>query len=247
MSGTLSVSDFLAAEHSLYGRTRLRGLARWDARLKLALIGVLLLANVLIPRAALSAFLWILAWAALLWTRVPWRQAVLFVLAPLWATLLVVLGYGWGFGREPLFHVLGVAFYKEGLLQGGAAGLRVLAEMSLMAALMLSTPFRDILAALRWWRVPTAFTELLAAMYRYVFLLFDEYQSMRAAAQARGGYSNYLSGMRTLGLILAQIFMRALDRAERIEQAMRVRGRDSLGQADADLASPLSRGGTPYA
>lgn len=226
MSGTFSVSDFLAAENSLYGQAP-RGLGRWDARVKLALSAVLLLANVLVARPDLSAVIWLSAWVGLAWSRVPWRQAALFIFAPLWATLIVVLGYGWGFGTEPLFHVFGVAFYKEGLLQGASAGLRVLAEMSWMAALMLTTPFRDILAGLRWFKVPEAFTELLAAMYRYVFLLFDEYQSMRAAARARGGYSNYLTGMRTLGLILAQIFMRALDRAERVDQAMRVRGRDS--------------------
>jgi cobalt/nickel transport system permease protein len=226
MSGTFSLQDFLAAEASLYGQAP-RGLGRWDARVKVGLAAAAILANVLLPSIALSTALWLTAWTGLALSRVPWRQAALFIFAPLWATLLVVAGFSWGFGTTPLGHWGPLTFYKEGLVLGYAAGLRVLAEMSWMAALILTTPFTDILGALRWYKVPAVVTELLAAMYRYVFLLFDEYQSMRAAARARGGYKDYGTGMRSLGLILAQIFLRALERAERVDQAMRVRGRDS--------------------
>ena len=232
MSGAFSLSDFLAAEAGLYVR-RPRGLARLDARLKLGLAAAGILANVLFPSPELSALLCALALVGLAATRVPWRQAVLFIFAPLWATLLVVVGYSWGFGQTPLATLGGLTFYREGLLQGLAAGARVLAEMSLMAALILSTAFTDILAALRWYRVPGVVVDLLAAMYRYVFLLFDEYACMRAAARARGGYQTWWQGLRSLGLILAQVFLRALERAERVDMAMRVRGRDA-----APLAEP---------
>jgi cobalt/nickel transport system permease protein len=226
MSGAFSLTDFLAAETALYGQPR-RGLARWDARIKLGLCSGAILANVLLALAPLSALLWALAWTGLAASRVPWRQALLFVFAPLWATLMVIVGYAWGFGSTPFFHAGPVTLYREGLEMGFNAGLRVMAEMSWMAALMLTTPFTEILAALRWYRVPSSLVDLLAAMYRYIFLLFDEYSSMSAAARARGGYRTWRTGLQTLGLILAQIFLRALDRAERIDQAMKVRGRDA--------------------
>lgn len=249
MSGSFSLSDFLAAEAKLYGQVP-RGLGRWDARLKLALCLPAVAANVLVPDPGLSVALWVLAWAGLAWTRVPWRQALLFVLAPLWATVMVVAGFGFGFGETVLFRVGPVPYYREGLFQGLAVGLRVLSEMSWIAALVLTTPFSEILAALRWYRLPPALVDLLAAMYRYVFLLFDEYSSMRAAARARGGYRNWRTGMATLGQILAQVFMRALDRAERVDQAMRVRGRDAfLPEAGRSLAAvaPLRPSGGRHA
>lgn len=241
MSGSFSLSDFLAAEASLYGKTP-RGLARWDARVKVALAAAGVLGNVLLPSVLLSTVLWLAAWTGLAFTRVPWRQAALFIFAPLWATLMVIAGFAWGFGTEPLFHVGSVTFYREGLLMGGAAGLRVLAEMSLMAALILSTTFTDILAVLRWFRLPAIIVDLLGAMYRYVFLLFDEYETMRTAARARGGYRDYLTGMRSMGLILAQVFLRALERAERVDMAMRVRGRDALDQSAAGSRQPAAAG-----
>lgn len=243
MSGTFSLQDFLAAEASLYGQEP-RGLGRWDARVKVGLAALAVLANVLFPHRALSTALWLLAWAGLVVSRVPWRQAALFIFAPLWATLLVVVGFSWGFGSTPLAQWGPLTFYQEGLQLGFDAGMRVLAEMSWMAALILTTPFTEILKALRWFKVSAVVTELLAAMYRYVFLLFGEYQSMRAAARARGGFKDYRTGMASLGLILAQIFLRALERAERVEQAMRVRGRDSAGPSGAP-ARPLA--GAPHA
>jgi cobalt/nickel transport system permease protein len=90
---------------------------------------------------------------------------------------------------------------------------------------MLTTPFVDILAALRWCRVPPVVVDTLGAMYRYIFVLFEEYKSMSASAKARGGYNGTVKGMTTAGMILGQGFMRALDRAQRIDQAMRARGR----------------------
>lgn len=232
MSSSFSLSDFLAAEAKLYGQAP-RGLGRWDARLKLGLCLPAVALNVLWPDPRLSAGLWLAAWAGLAWTRVPWRQALLFVVAPLWATLMVVAGFGFGFGETVLFRVGPLAYRLEGLQQGLQVGLRVLAEVSWIAALVLTTPFGEILAALRWFRVPAVLVDLLAAMYRYTFLLFDEYQAMTAAARARGGQRDWRTRMATLGLVLAQVFLRALDRAERVDQAMRVRGRDTAPSGGA--------------
>lgn len=226
MSGSFSLADFLAAETSLYVKTR-RGLGRWDPRLKLGLCATAILANVLLPNRRLSLGLWLVAWAGLWVSRVPLRQAALFIFAPLWATVLVILGFSLGFGGTPVWQWGPLTLYQEGLQQGLNAGLRVLAEMSWVAALILTTPFGEIIKALRWFRVPATLVDLMAAMYRYIFLLYDEYLAMRAAARVRGGYNGYIRGLRTLGMILAHIFLRALERAERIDQAMRVRGRDS--------------------
>jgi cobalt/nickel transport system permease protein len=223
VSSGFSLADFLATEHGLYGRAP-RGLDRWDARVKLALTAAAILSNVLLAKLGLSALLVALAWIGMAVSRIPWRQAAVFIMAPAWATLLVALGFSLGFGSEPLFRWGPLTFYREGAALALAAALRVLAEMSWIAALMLTTPFVDLLDALRWFRVPPVVVDTLGAMYRYIAVLFEEYKSMAAAAKSRGGFSSYFSALKTLGQIAAQGFLRALDRAERIDQAMRARG-----------------------
>ena len=103
MSGSFSLADFLIAETALYGGQR-KGLGRWDPRLKLGLCAIAILANVLWISKELSVSLWLLAWIGLGFSRVPWRQAALFIFAPLWATLLVVIGFSLGFGGTPIAH-----------------------------------------------------------------------------------------------------------------------------------------------
>ncbi len=223
MSGSFSIADFLSVEQAIF-TTRPRGFGRIDARVKLALVASAVLANVLLARRDVSVALLAVALIALAVSNVRWRQAVWFVLAPAWATALVVLGFAVGFGRTPIGTWGPLTFYQEGLSLGVNAGLRVLSEMSWAALLMLTTPFTAVLAALRWWKVPGVLVDTAGYMYRYLFLLFDEYNSMRTSARARGGYNSWSQGMASTGAIVAQVFLRALDRAERIEQAMKARG-----------------------
>ena len=61
-------------------------------------------------------------------------------------------------------------------------------------------------------------------MYRYAFLLHEEFVRMRTAGQSRGGWCGYARMVRTIGRITAQIFIRAFDRSERISCAMFARG-----------------------
>lgn len=223
MSGTFSLQDLLSIEDAHLGGRR-HGVARWDARFKTSLVAITVLANVLLARPDLSFALLLLAWAGIAYSRVPWRPALWFVIAPAWATALVVIGYSIGFGVTPLGQWGPITFYHEGLLQGLAAGLRVLSEVSWVALLMLTTPFAKLMAALRWWRVPAILVDTLAYMYRYLFLLYDEFTACSTAARARGGYSTWGRSLATTGMILAHCFLRAMDRAERIEQAIKARG-----------------------
>ena len=99
-----------------------------------------------------------------------------------------------------------------------------MAEMSWLALLIMTTSISNILNALRWYKVPEVLVSTLGYIYRYIFLLFDEFMTMRGSAKIRGGYTNLLTSFKTSGLIVAQIFFRAYDRSERISQAIQVRG-----------------------
>jgi cobalt transport protein ATP-binding subunit len=96
--------------------------------------------------------------------------------------------------------------------------------MGWMAAVFLTTPFNRVLDALKWFRVPTILLDTTAMTYRYASLLIDEFHHMRDAARARGGFRGYRNTQHSTGLILAQVILRAYDRAGRIQDAMVARG-----------------------
>jgi cobalt/nickel transport system permease protein len=223
MSGYLSLADLLKAEQARAGRLCC-GLRRLDARWKLALVVAAVLGNVVLLDYRLSLALLLAAWAGLAASRAPLRHIAWFVLAPLWATLPVVIGLALGLGQTPWLQFGQLTVYQEGLAQGGQAGLRVLADTAWAGLLFLTTPFTEILAALRWFRVPAVAADTLGFMYRYVFLLWEEFSAMRVSARARGGLWGWRREWQTTGTITAQVFLRAYDRAQRIQQAIQARG-----------------------
>ena len=169
------------------------------------------LAVVLLPRASWTAYG---AGAALLLllvglSRIPPRA--------LTRRLLLV---------EPF--ALGVALLS--LLQQD--GLRVFAAtltkstlcLFCMVLLSSTTRFSAILRVLWRIRVPSLLVTTLALMHRYLFVLADETGCMLRARRSRTFSRDRASAWRSSASVIAHLFVRSSERAERIYAAMCARG-----------------------
>jgi cobalt ECF transporter T component CbiQ len=207
-----------------------RGLSRVDARLKLGVIAVLLVAN-LMAGWVFSLFVLTSSLVVLLVVqRVRWFVVGVRLLpAVIVAGMLVLLrGFTIGGGRVlfelPFPWVGRVDFTLEGVVAGGRVGLIVLAGVSLMLVLGLTTPLPKLLAALRWYRVPALLIEIGLLMYRYLFLFAEEAARMRQAQRLRGPkvpWRRAMGGFSSLGAIL---LVRSFERSQRVYDAQRLRG-----------------------
>ena len=206
------------------GRPACRGLYRWDPRLKLALLVILVALNVGVAEFWLSVLLLAAGIGCALGSGLsPWLLG-LFFLAPAWATLIVFLGFSVGFGSSPFFSIGPLTVYREGFQQGLAAAARVACDMAWIASVFLTTPFTALMEALKWFRVPSVVLDTLAIAFRYAGLIGEEFQRMKASAVARGGFRGYSSSYQSLAKILSQILLRSYDRAVKVQQAMAARG-----------------------
>lgn len=201
-----------------------QGLHGWDPRLKLVLLAAAVALNIVVAELWLSFLLFLISLALVAWSRIPYRLFALFFLVPAWATLIVFLGFSVGFGTHPVFYIGPLTVYQEGMLQGLSAAARVACDMSWIAAVFLTTRFNRVLDALKWFRVPSVLLETIAMAYRYSFLIFDEFCKMREAARNKGGFRSYKKTCHSTAMILAQVILRAYDRAKRIQLAMFARG-----------------------
>lgn len=66
---------------------------------------------------------------------------------------------------------------------------RALGAVGCLYFLSLSTPVPELLDALRRARVPEVVGDLAVLIYRYIFILFATFRSMRDAAASRLGYA----------------------------------------------------------
>jgi cobalt/nickel transport system permease protein len=103
--------------------------------------------------------------------------------------------------------------------------VKALAAVTLMIILTSSTPFSELLNGLRLMGMPSLIILLLSFMYRYVFLLEDEFLRTKRAYQLRANPRiNKFTQVRVLSNIVGVLFIRTYERAERVYLAMCARG-----------------------
>ncbi len=97
--------------------------------------------------------------------------------------------------------------------------------------LTATTPFPDLIHALRHLRLPQPLVATLSFMYRYLFVLSDEATRLLRARRARSATQpgrksggSLLWRARVAGNMVGQLFLRSLERGDRVYQAMLARG-----------------------
>ena len=143
------------------------------------------------------------------------------------------------FSRIPAWFFLRKLLWAEPVLMGVALlglwqpdGGRVFAALVLRSTLcvtsmmlgLATTPFSDVLRFLQRVHVPRMLLTTLALTFRYHYLLLDEAARMRRARQSRTFQARRGVEWQTLSTVVAQLFLRALERADRLHAAMLSRG-----------------------
>jgi cobalt/nickel transport system permease protein len=190
---------------------------RWDARLKLIISVVLVICIVTVPQGkfmVLATFLLLLlgCWIA---ARLPLifllkRLAVLvpFVLV-MSATLVWAHGSSTGKGAvEMLGHIT----------------LRASAAIMAISLLVSTTPFPSLLCALQWMRTPAIIISLMAFLYRFAYILVDEFERLGTGRKSREFTRSLILAWRSRAWMLGTFLLRSIERSERVYQAMAARG-----------------------
>jgi cobalt/nickel transport system permease protein len=120
---------------------------------------------------------------------------------------------------------------EAGLIRFASIVCRSLLSVMAVILLTATTTVPDIAHALRHLRVPGALVATVTFAYRYLFVLSDEALRLMRARDARSAHRAGAKSGGTLvwrgrvaGHMAGQLFVRSLDRAERVHQAMTARG-----------------------
>jgi cobalt/nickel transport system permease protein len=204
-----------------------------DPRVKVMLTVLIIFSNILLPDGAWLGL--ILTWTFLLLSAQLSRVGIGFLLS----RSLIVLPFALAAATilistpgDPLWELPWpqVTITTAGLIRFSTIMLR--SWISVQAAILLSatTPFPDLIHALRHLKLPSVLVSTISFMYRYLFVLIGEAHRLlraRASRSAAGpdGRKRSLSwSARTAGSMVGQLFLRSVERSERIYQAMQVRG-----------------------
>jgi cobalt/nickel transport system permease protein len=141
---------------------------------------------------------------------------------------VVLLGTLFRQGGEVLWQWGWLQVTTEGVTVLGSVSVKALLSLLLMNVLILTTSIPALLNALLALRVPPLLVAILAAMYRYIAVLFDEFSAMRQAALSRN-LMNHRNWQRlVVGNMMGSLFIRTIDRGDRIHKSMLSRGYEGL-------------------
>ncbi len=102
---------------------------------------------------------------------------------------------------------------------------RVFIAIAAMQLFVATTPFGEVCAALKYFRVPKVLVDSIWLAYRYVILLFSDLLAILLARESRRvSKGSHLDVWRKGGEAVGLFFLRSFERAERIQLAMVARG-----------------------
>ena len=125
----------------------------------------------------------------------------------------------------PLFSIGPLTATKEGILLATLISLKsntiILALMALMSTMSIFTMGR----ALRDLHVPSKIVHLIFMTYRYIHVIYQEYNRLIQAMKIRGFHpGNNIHTYRTYAYLVGMLLVKSYERAERVHAAMLCRG-----------------------
>lgn len=124
--------------------------------------------------------------------------------------------------KNVVFYVGNVGV-TEGWLSFSGLILRSLLCMQAILIMIRSMGYLGVIRGMERLGLPKFLSAPLFMIFRYMRVLLEEALTMRRAVASRGFGKKHLS-LRLWGILIGQLFIRSIDRAERINRAMLARG-----------------------
>ncbi len=135
-----------------------------------------------------------------------------------------------------------LTIYRDSFNLGLLVASRVLSGASCMFFLAFTTPMTKLASAMKMLKVPDIIIELSMLIYRYIFVVLVEAARMELSQRTRMGYTSFKKSLNSLSLLAANVFIRAMNRGEKLHVAMESRcydGKIKLLEEDSIQELPL--------
>ena len=139
--------------------------------------------------------------------------------------LLVLLTVPFSLAGNVIFEIGPFQVSREGVHQATRIALTGNALMIFMLVLVASIPPVRLAFALQQLSVPPKLVRLFLLSYRYIDVLEQTRGRLSRGMRARGYVPRFtLHSMRTTGYLVGRLLVESIDRAQRVDRAMRLRG-----------------------
>ncbi|MEO1590529.1 MAG: cobalt ECF transporter T component CbiQ [Cyanobacteria bacterium J06632_22] len=208
-------------EHYAQGHSPIH---QWAPRSKLVGLGLLVVGYAtvqslwLVPvMVSVTASLYAASRLPLSFLRSRLRYPSLFLLG-------VVITLPWLSGSTVLWRWGPLALRQEGLLTMLLVAGRFGSMITLGIVLLGSTPFLQLIGALRGLGLPDLLADMTLLAYRYLFDIADQLARLKQAMRLRGFSFHRTQTWQPLAAVTGTLLIRTYEQSERVYKAMRLRG-----------------------
>ena len=159
--------------------------------------------------------------------KIKFSDYLKFMTIPFSFTLITCLFLLFFFGTGEIIWNSGISWFvirQDALNLAILVFFRVFACVSCLGFMSLTTPINDFLHTLAKIHVPREIIELSMLMYNIIFIFLAEVETMKNAQKSRLGFRGFLDSFKSLGLIVSNLFLKSLDKADMLQKALESRG-----------------------
>ena len=164
--------------------------------------------------------------------RIPLHQYWSTLTIPVVFVLVGSLTIALSFARQPLGQYnLHLGFFyiytnDADLLRMVNLMAKAMAAVSALYMMTLSTPSGEIISVMRKIHMPKLFVELMNMIYRYIFVIRETNRKMHDSAEARLGYVDYRTSVKSFSGTASNLLVVSLKKANAYYDALVSRGYD---------------------
>ena len=126
---------------------------------------------------------------------------------------------------DTVFSILSLTVTKQGIVKCALITIKANAIFIGIITIVVTSSVPTLGKALYDLKVPPKLTFLILISYRYLQVIYDEYVKLARTIEIRGFVpSTNLHTYKTFGYLLAMVLIKSYDRAQRVYQAMLLRG-----------------------
>lgn len=197
----------------------------WEPRVRLVSLFVLIFSVALAEEMDQALAGLSVSVSLILISRLPLTHVKAFMKWPIIFLLPLLILLPFTAGGDALTSLCHLTPSTQGMLLGLLFLIRGLSAALLALMIAGTAPFNVTICALRNLGMPGTLTQLFLFAHRYVFLLYEELQSMGRSLSSRGFVKR--TDLRTasiLSLAVAMLFIRSYERSEDVFHSMLSRG-----------------------
>lgn len=175
----------------------------------------------------------IMAWVTLQKGGLPLNIYLKLMLLPMSFLTLGVVTIAFEVSHDPEIFIVQIfllnnymGLTKMGVVTAANLFLKALGAVSCMYYLSLNTPMVDLMIALNQLKCPKLFVEMMALVYRFIFILLKTTEDIYTAQNSRLGYLSLSSAYQSMGKLISILFIKAYKHTDMLYTALEARGYD---------------------